>query len=313
MSFILENKKPITVIYLAGWGRSGSTVVGSLLGRINGASYVGELWNLWEDAFIENEFCGCVRRYDDCGFWKGVFDSIPITRELGQSLFRFKLKRLGSRALIFRRKKHFFNDSEMSNYADTFKRLISTVSEKSGSNIIIDASKTPNMIPVYGQIPGVRLCVIHLVRDPRAVAYSWFHRSKKRGPDEDSGNMHRHNPAKSTLSWLARNYFISKFGSTLNSDYQVLRYEDFVASNGSALETVVNKLKLPELDLSHNPIGAGVTFSHSVRGNPIRFESSEIKIKEDDTWKEKLPIIEKLLVSILASPLLKKYRYKIRL
>ena len=49
----------VKVLYIAGPGRSGSTVLGNVLGEIEGFFHGGELNFIWEHNLIENRLCSC--------------------------------------------------------------------------------------------------------------------------------------------------------------------------------------------------------------------------------------------------------------
>jgi len=53
----------IKVIYIAGWGRSGSTLIDGILGHTPGLVSVGEIKFIWERGFIENRRCSCGERF----------------------------------------------------------------------------------------------------------------------------------------------------------------------------------------------------------------------------------------------------------
>ena len=47
-----------TVLFIAGWGRSGSTIIGNVLGQLPGFFHVGEIGHVWRRAIIEDANCG---------------------------------------------------------------------------------------------------------------------------------------------------------------------------------------------------------------------------------------------------------------
>src|SRR5215204_2827150 len=49
----------VTVLYIGGHGRSGSTILAQTLGQIPGFVNVGEVWQVWYRGLRENERCGC--------------------------------------------------------------------------------------------------------------------------------------------------------------------------------------------------------------------------------------------------------------
>src|SRR5580693_3305837 len=63
---------PPTVIYIAGSGRSGSTLLERVLGEMPDFVNVGELIDLFRRTAARGERCGCGLAFADCPFWKGV-------------------------------------------------------------------------------------------------------------------------------------------------------------------------------------------------------------------------------------------------
>src|SRR5918995_1530890 len=51
--------RPVKVLYVAGLGRSGSTILANTLGQVEGFFSGGELNFIWKHALIENRLCGC--------------------------------------------------------------------------------------------------------------------------------------------------------------------------------------------------------------------------------------------------------------
>jgi hypothetical protein len=64
----------IKVLYVAGFGRSGSTLLGNVLGQVEGFVSVGEVRSIWEHGLIENKVCGSGTLFEDCSFWQPVLD-----------------------------------------------------------------------------------------------------------------------------------------------------------------------------------------------------------------------------------------------
>ena len=49
----------VKVLFLAGWGRSGTTIIDNILGEIDGFFSVGELYHLWGRGLVQERRCGC--------------------------------------------------------------------------------------------------------------------------------------------------------------------------------------------------------------------------------------------------------------
>ena len=62
----------ITVVYLGGFGRSGSTLVERMLGAAQGWVNVGELVDLARSVARADELCGCGARFSTCPVWTQV-------------------------------------------------------------------------------------------------------------------------------------------------------------------------------------------------------------------------------------------------
>ena len=77
------------VVFIGGSGRSGSTLIERLLGRLPGVCNVGEVAFLWERGLQRGELCGCGLALLECPFWCevgkrafGGWDSFNVDRFL---------------------------------------------------------------------------------------------------------------------------------------------------------------------------------------------------------------------------------------
>src|SRR5215470_15851498 len=61
-----------TVVYIAGFGRSGSTLLERALGELPGYVNVGELIDLFRRTGPDGERCGCGEAFTDCAFWTDI-------------------------------------------------------------------------------------------------------------------------------------------------------------------------------------------------------------------------------------------------
>ena len=59
----------VTVVYLGGFGRSGSTLVERVLGAVPGWVNVGELVDLARSVAPADELCGCGVSFSACPVW----------------------------------------------------------------------------------------------------------------------------------------------------------------------------------------------------------------------------------------------------
>ncbi|MGH7857673.1 MAG: sulfotransferase, partial [Candidatus Binatia bacterium] len=192
-----------TVVYVAGKGRSGSTLLDRLLGGIDGWFSTGELWRLWDWGLEQGYRCGCGRCVRDCPTWRQIlgvaFERLPdpstMVRLRDQVLSWRSAPRLLRRAGGMR-------DTwpALEEYVDVQRRLYEAVAAVTESRVVVDSSKWPIEPAVLGLVPGVRVLVLHLVRDPRAVAHSWSR--TKAYTDRPDVPMDRFGVFHSATSWL---------------------------------------------------------------------------------------------------------------
>src|SRR5204862_6576366 len=62
----------VPVLYIGGWGRSGSTLLAHVLAEVPGFVSVGELRYVWQAGPEANELCGCGLPFDECPVWTAV-------------------------------------------------------------------------------------------------------------------------------------------------------------------------------------------------------------------------------------------------
>ncbi|MGI9157978.1 MAG: hypothetical protein ACR2FG_15330, partial [Marmoricola sp.] len=63
---------PPVVVFIGGAGRSGSTLLGQLLGQLSGFAAVGEMASRFFAKNLELQYCGCGAPVPTCPFWTAV-------------------------------------------------------------------------------------------------------------------------------------------------------------------------------------------------------------------------------------------------
>jgi hypothetical protein len=201
--------------------------------------------------------------------------------------------------------------SRLEKYTDCVERLYQAIRESTGSRVIVDSSKVPAYGYVLGMTPGIDLYVVHLVRDPRAAAYSWLREKPQLDTDKPT-HMLRMSTAKSSLLWDAWNASSEALWRGSYGQYMRLRYEDFVEDPQRALKDISDMLQedvrgLAFVEGRDVELGA----SHTASGNPNRFQTGTVRLRPDNEWASRMRIRDKTLVTLLTLPLLYKYGYPI--
>jgi hypothetical protein len=304
---------PVKVLYVVGLGRSGSTILSNSLGQIGGFFSGGELNFIWKHNVLENRLCGCGRPFRECPVWSRVMDEAFGGMDAVDPREMMRLQALGTRTrhipLMLTEKNRRSLAERLEKFLTNYGRLYEAIANVTGSRVIVDSSKEPAHGFAMSMVPGVDLYVLHLVRDPRAAAYSWL--KKKPQPDSDTKEfMVRFSPAKSSALWDSWNASAEALWRRTPQRYLRLRYEDFVADPHQSL---VDVLKLVDEEDAEVPLvgerEVKLGVSHTVSGNPNRFDTGAVELRTDREWISKMNPRDKALVTVLTTPLLQRYGY----
>jgi hypothetical protein len=304
---------PVKVLFIVGAGRTGSTLLSRMLGQLSSYCNVGELKAIWRMGFVLNRPCGCTEHFTDCPFWSAV------VREAFGSLENVDVAHLGE---LFHSVGHFrtlpqkFLPDPLSDYQERLEEyskvlgnLYQSIGEVANARVVVDSSKSPVNGLVLNSLKGIQPYLVHLVRDSRAVAYSW--RREKRGPSIKGWQPYilSHGPVKAAFGWNVTNG-LSQMLRLYNSRYMRVRYEDFASDPKNTLRQLARYVgeDEPNLDfIQGNRITLDI--DHTIAGNPMRFENGALEIRPDVEWMKSSSKNLRYLVTFLTWPLLSHYHY----
>ena len=309
--------QPVRVIYILGWGRSGSTILDNLLGSIEGFFSVGELTYLWSRGVIGGRSCGCGLPIGECPIWKAVLSSMFENENAAMASARdaVRWQRKATRVrdtlrLLRTTADESPKDPALGSLISLTNRLYKSIAATTGARVIIDSSKRPSDAALLRLLPGIEPSFLHLVRDPRAVAYSW-QRRKLQLDKSARPEMVRHGVVNSTLSWTGWNIAAESLRRKVPSDkWRLLRYEDFVTDPVESIWSVVSLAgENPKWIPVERPRTALLGSNHTASGNPSRFKTGRIELREDDEWIHRQGRLDRVISTTLAIPLLGRYGY----
>ena len=306
---------PVRVLYIGGLGRSGSTLLDRMLGRLDDVWSVGELVHLWERGLKENNRCGCGRCFADCPFWRrvgevafGGWDSLDVDEVLALKgsvdrnryvpLMLLPVLAPGYRARLAR-------------YLDLLERLYAAVREVSGRPLVVDASKHASAAFLVRRMRGVDLRLVHLVRDSRGVAFSWTKRMRRVEVVSGDALMATDTPLKMSARYLGYNLLFHLL-RTFGVRGLLLRYESLVRDPAGELARVLELAGRPAAAGELGFVGDGwveLGPSHALAGNPMRFRSGRVPLRVDEEWRGRLRRRHRLLTLASTWPLLLRYGY----
>jgi hypothetical protein len=303
------------VLFVAGLGRSGSTLVDRVLGEVSGYQSLGEVVHLWQRGLIDNEMCGSGEPFHESGFWAevgevafGGWDRVDPTEVLAlqRAVDRTRYVPL----LAWPQLRPGFL-THIDGYAAILSRVYRAAAEVSGARVLIDSSKHVSSATFLRHVPGVDPRIVHLVRDARGVAYSWG-KVKPRPEAGDEAVMARSSPAQAAGWYMAQNLLVEATRSQHVPRIRV-RYEDFTADPEGVVRRVLALTGDQGVPLRHLD-GHQVTLgpNPNVGGNPMKLEAGPITIAQDDAWRQAMPERDQRLVTVLTAPLLLAYGYPLR-
>lgn len=296
------------VLFIGSYGRSGSTLLDRLLGQAEGFVSIGESYWLWKRGLVDNQRCGCGAELRSCRFWAAVFDRAfgGFDRVDVERCLKLQRQCEGHRYScqpVLPGAAH-----AVAEYREVLSRVYRAVLATAGARVVVDSSKFPARGFVLRGIGDLRLASVHLVRDSRAVAFSW-QRSRLR-PEITSHQelMPRRRPARTAVAWSAANLWLELLQRTVSGGRPV-RYESLVAAPRETLQAIAAGLdEHPRLDFLHGT-RARLGVDHTVAGNPMRFASGEVDLSIDCEWKTAMRPRDRALVTALTWPLLVRYGY----
>lgn len=305
------------VLFVTGFGRSGTTIVDSILGQVDGFFSLGEAQYLWDRGLERNLLCGCGERFRECPVWG------PLADELAEGLDDADLRRLAAlrdrqgpgRAVVRSVAGDLLpSQARWEEYVEHTARLYRAVQRATGARVLIDSSKSPAHALVLRRMAErlgeVELRVLHMVRNPRAVAYAWQKHKVYDASGDQPMYMARLRLHRSATKWLGWNAAIEVLRCRRGARSLLLPYEAFTADPRGGVDRVLELLDEQSARLPFTgPRTVELEPVHSVAGNPNRFARGAVEVRNDEAWKERMGAGRQLAVAALTLPLLVRYGY----
>jgi len=312
----LSQSQSVKVLFIAGSGRSGSTLLGQILGGIDGFFCAGELSDFWDRYVLENRLCACGEVFRSCKVWsriikEGAVDTTSAYAKRAATL-RAQIGLTQHLPLILAPPTRALMRGRLARYTSVLWSLYDGIRAGTGARVVVDSSKFPSYGWVLGQIPGIELFVVHLVRDPRGVAFSWL-RGRPPHPMPGRVEVPRFGPVASSIRWLLRNAATEALWGGDPLHYVLVRYEDFITDPEGALSRILKLLDeassaLPMTENHRVHLGD----NHIVWGNRTRFQRGDTELQLDAEWQERIKKPHRAIVEAMTWPLMKRYGYSLR-
>lgn len=303
------------MLYIAGVGRSGSTLLERMLGSLPGSVNAGEVNAIFSRVASQDQRCGCGAVFSECSFWTAVgeraFGGWPaVTPRMAHLQPRLVRQRHVPRLATGLAGPAYLR--ELGEYLDNHRRLYDAIADVARAEVVVDASKSTAQLFALRRIEGLDLRVLHLVRDPRGVASSWTKSGIRKPQSTDGDTMGTYPPHRLAMLWAALELECTVLGRAAPHAGRV-RYEDLVARPRPTLERALTDIGLRHPgDEGLDHVGERsviLASSHGVAGSRTRFETGRIDLRLDDAWRTTLSPGARRIVTAVTLPQLLGYGY----
>jgi hypothetical protein len=304
---------PTPVIGILGSGRSGSTLLEYLLScHLEGSRALGELETLVLRGLSYNELCTCRQPSTECDQWSAIFTELAAHpgRYHWEQVIRQGWRRIawGLSLCGGELGRRLVRNGMVTHppAVCAYRAVLAVLAAISPCcDCMIDNSKTPLHFFALASTGAVDLRVVHLVRQPQAVVWSWT----RRKPLPESGQrlwfMDPKPPWRAICNWLF-DVFMAALFRRLHPAVPFVRlgYDELCSDPPGTINRCCRELALQSKPLPERPASY-----HAIGGNPDRFDGFR-RMTPDEEWRHgTLPFPTAVVVRLVAAPV---YRLLLR-
>jgi hypothetical protein len=266
----------VTLIYIAGYGRSGSTLLDILLGSGPGCFGAGEFSSLFTLLHNRNEaLCACGEVLRSCEVWSAVNDTL---------IYKFGNIDYGKAEALTRVVESFGIPTSRRRrklYRVLWSNAFEAVAGAVGSRRIVDSSKSSRYCfarpGLLASLPSINIKLVHLVRHPSGSVSSEVKGSNKllASTSRNSEGGKPGSPVRALMGWTFANGVAElaqgRCGAT--HSYMLVNYESLVTNPVLTLGSVGSALQIPVSEpVQRLNQGAAFAAGHGLGGNRFRRE-----------------------------------------
>jgi sulfotransferase family protein len=290
----------LKVVYVLGAARSGTSLLTSLLGELDGVFAAAEMRILWKEH--QSRLCGCGAPIAECPVWGEVVRAAKAESGLDDPGQFMMLQAATTRIRHLPQRLIRGAIGQADTYLRVMESMYLSLSEASGAGVIVDSSKSPAEAVLLDSSRSTLTYLIHVVRDPRGVAYSW-ERVGRQSPAK------RKSALKSAATWVASNAAAELAMSAHPVERRIrVKYEDYVIDPAATLAKVARLVGIDPGKMDFLRGSAPRVSRHMVGGNALRFVEI-VTLNPDTEWHYHLPASRAALVVAATFPLFVRYGY----
>lgn len=309
------SREHLRVLYLGGMGRSGSTLLERAVAQLPGVCGAGELVWLWDRGIRKNERCGCGEPFSGCPFWNevgalafGGWENVDVDRV---EILRSRVDDVKFVPRLFLPTRLGGLRLQLEEYLSYYEPLYAAIRQVSGCEVVVDSSKLTSLVYILSHSSMLDLRLVHLLRDPRAVAYAWTKVVRRPEVVTSCAYMPRYSPGYMALLFVGHHGLLEFLRLRRVPSLQ-MRYEDFAENPLLSIRAVAEFAGVPYDEGKLRGDGnrsLRLERVHTVSGNPSRFQTGEIAVRVDEKWRQEMPRGQRRLVGAITLPARLRYGY----
>lgn len=278
----------VKLIYLLGAGRSGTTLLATVLNTHDKIISTGEM-HQFKEHLNGLKTCSCGKKLNQCDFWKEV--TIDFGNEIAEELdYCERMEKHKNIPLLL------LTNKKDKRYLKTQERIFQKILKDKENISILDSSKYISRYLLLSKSKKFNVKGVYVVRDVRGVINSF--QKKVQTPK---------NPISTILYYSLINLF-GQIVCWLDSKVIKVKYEDFVQDPINQLSVIYqhslngndNVVTLPE----------ELQIPHIIGGNRMKHKK-KINIIPDYKWKQKISRKRQIIYYLAIWPLMVLNGYRI--
>lgn len=301
------------VIYIGGHGRSGTTITDRVLAEVAGGFSAGEIHRFWAYGLAQDWKCSCGATLRACEFWGPVlrqsFSDAGVSEEEVLSAWKTVARPRSLLSLWYPRLRSARFRRRLARYRAFLEVLYRTVSQRSGTRVIVDSSGSPLHGYVLAGLEEIEVAMVHLVRDVRAVAFSnQKHKPNPSAPAPDA-TMRTKSAPRVAATWMLYNSLLEGLEAVMDT-YALAKYEALFSRPKREFDRLAGDLGV-ESRAEDVFCGENIRLSseHVGQGNPVRQKRGIEKLAPDTEWIGKLSRVKETFMAHVCKTRLEKYSY----